>query len=222
MVIKAYRLDAKRLEICHYERIITTNETSMTIYSFLAIAAAIIYLFGFGLYVLSILQGKTQPNKASWTIWALVGGILAFTYYETGDIHTIWLPFSLFIGPTIVMLLSFKYGYAKWFLLDKICLVLAMITIIPWIFLDKPELTLVLNVLIDALGAIPTIAKCAVHPETEDRNIWAVFFISSALQLIAIQIWNIAAIYPLYLFVVNLLMVALLTLKQGKTQATSP
>lgn len=172
----------------------------MTYYETIGIIAGILALVGYVPYIISILRGKTQPNKATWFIWTLVGGLLAFSYMAEGDQNTIWLPMGYFLGPLITAFLSLRYGYATWTKIDTICVVAAAISIIPWILSDNATLTLLINVLIDATGAIPTLIKTYHEPETEDLTAWIIFFIANTLQLIAISYWNLAAIYPIYLF----------------------
>jgi hypothetical protein len=166
----------------------------------IGIIAGILSIVGYVPYIISIFQKKTQPNKATWIIWAIVGGLLAFSYLAEGDQNTIWLPLGYFVGPLIVAILSFFYGYSTWSKLDYVCLVVAIISIIPWILSKDATITLLINVLIDMSGALPTIIKTYHEPETEDLTAWAIFFVANTLQLVAISYWNLAAIYPIYLF----------------------
>ncbi|MDX1900901.1 MAG: hypothetical protein SFW66_02725 [Gammaproteobacteria bacterium] len=164
------------------------------------IVAGVLSLFGYVPYIVSILRGKTKPNRATWFIWTLVGGLLAVSFAATGDRHAIWLPIGYFIGPLITMILSIRYGYAVWSRLDTFCVVAAVISIIPWILSKNAMLTLWINLFIDATGAIPTLIKSYHEPETEDFTAWLIFFIANTLELFAVETWNLAAAYPIYLF----------------------
>ncbi len=174
----------------------------------LGIIAGILALLGYIPYIYSIFKGTTRPNRATWFIWTIVGGLLAFSYIAEGDQTSIWLPLGYFIGPFIVALLSLKYGYAIWTKLDTFCTVAALISIVPWVLSDNAIFTLIINVIIDATGAIPTLVKTYSEPETEDLPAWAIFFVANTIQLFAISIWGIAAIYPIYLFFLAGAMVA--------------
>lgn len=169
-------------------------------YQIAGIVAGVLSIGGYIPYILSILRGETRPNRATWIIWALVGGLLAFSYIETGDIQTIWLPLGYFLGPLITAFLSLRYGYMVWSRLDTICIIVALLSVVPWILSHNAMLTLLVNVFIDAVGAIPTVIKSYREPETEDFLAWLIFFIANTIQLVAIQVWNLAAIYPIYLF----------------------
>ena len=178
------------------------------IYALLGYIAGILALVGYIPYILSTIAGQTQPNKATWFIWTLVGGLIAFSYLAEGDPNTIWLPLGYFLGPLIVAILSLRYGYAVWTKLDIACVVIAVISIIPWVLSKDATFTLIINVLIDMAGAIPTLVKTYREPETEDFTAWLIFFIANTIQLIAVTVWNIAAIYPIYLFILAALIVS--------------
>lgn len=169
-------------------------------YETIGIIAGILAIGGYIPYIYSILAGKTRPNRATWFIWTIVGGLLAFSYIAEGDQNSIWLPLGYFLGPLITALLSLRYGYAEWTRLDTFCIVAAAISIIPWILADNATMTLLINLAIDSTGAIPTLVKTYREPETEDLTAWMIFFIANTLQLFAISMWNLAALYPVYLF----------------------
>lgn len=180
----------------------------------LGIIAGVLAIGGYIPYIISIFLNKTRPERATWFIWTLVGGLLAFSYLFAGDHNTIWVPLGYFVGPFIVAILSIKYGYSTWSTLDTICVTAAIISIIPWVLSKDPTFTLLLNVLIDSTGAIPTIIKTYREPETEDLTAWFIFFMANTLEVIAIQEWNVASTYPVYLFLLAGIMV--LFIAKGK------
>lgn len=173
----------------------------------LGIVAGVIAITGYIPYIISILMGKTKPNRATWFIWTIVGGLLAFSYIAEGEAHSIWLPLGYFFGPLITAILSIKYGYNEWTRLDTICISAAIISIVPWALSSSAALTLIINVLIDSAGAIPTLVKTYREPETEDLTAWGFFFVANTLQMFTITMLGVAVLYPLYLFILATLMV---------------
>lgn len=167
----------------------------------IGIIAATIGIAGYIPYIISIFQGKTLPNRATWIIWTFIGGLLAFSYMAEGNPESIWLPFAYFLGPFIVALLSIKYGYTTWTRLDTFCMVAATLSVIPWILSHDAAFTLIINLIIDSTGAVPTLVKTYREPETEDAFSWLIFFIANTLQLFAVSTWNLASLYPIYLFI---------------------
>jgi len=166
----------------------------------IGIIAGVLAIGGYVPYIISIIRGKTLPNKATWFIWTVIGGLLAFSYLAEGDPQAIWLPLGYFLGPLIVAGLSLRYGYSTWTRLDKVCIIAAVISIIPWVLSKNATLTLLINVIIDSTGAIPTLVKTHREPETEDLVAWVVFLVANTLQLFAISELNLSVTYPIYLF----------------------
>lgn len=169
-------------------------------YETIGIIAGVLALAGYIPYIYSIIAGNTRPNRATWFIWTIIGGLLAFSYLAEGDQNSIWLPIGYFLGPLIVAILSLRYGYAEWTRLDTACIIAAAISIVPWVLSDNATITLIINLVIDSTGAIPTLVKTYREPETEDLTAWGVFFAANTIQLFAISMWNLAALYPIYLF----------------------
>jgi uncharacterized protein with PQ loop repeat len=166
----------------------------------IGIIAGILGLLGCIPYLASIFKRKTRPNKASWIIWALVGGLLAFSYFEDGDKNALWLPLSYFLGPFFIAILSFRYGYSEWSKLEIVCIIMAALSILPWLISANAVVTLLINVLIDSMAAVPTLIKSYREPESEDLTAWLIFLIAGTMELFAISTWDITSIYPLYLF----------------------
>lgn len=169
-------------------------------YGMIGIIAGVLSLVGYIPYIISILKGVTKPNRATWLIWTIVGGLLAFSFIAAGNVDAIWLPLGYFIGPFITMILSIWYGYATWTRLDSFCLVAALMSVVPWFLTHNPILTLFINIFIDATGAVPTLVKTYREPETEDFIAWFIFLIANTLELFALENWNLSAAYPIYLF----------------------
>src|SRR6185295_20064326 len=98
-------------------------------HEWIGIIAGIIALSGYIPYIISILRGKTKPNRATWFIWAMIGGLLAISYAAAGDPKAIWLPIGYFLGPFVTAILSIRYGYSVWSKLDTICVIAALLSL---------------------------------------------------------------------------------------------
>ncbi|MBV6624110.1 MAG: hypothetical protein KI793_14420 [Rivularia sp. (in: Bacteria)] len=177
----------------------------------IGIIAGLLSLLGFIPYVVAIQQKKTQPNKATWCIWAIVGIILCTSYYLSGAINTIWVPLALAIGHVVIAILAFIYGKGSWNSFDKTCILGAAISLVLWWHYKSPLIALSINIAIDFLGALPTIRKSYREPETEDLLSWIIFLLAHTLNLIAIKQWSLSILaYPVYLFLTVATIVILL------------
>lgn len=179
--------------------------------------AGVVSLAAFVPYVIAILRGKTQPNRATWIIWAVVGFMLAASYYTSGANHTIWVPVSYVIGPFVIAILSIKYGVGGWNRLDKYCLIGAGTSVVLWWMFSSPLIALCINLFIDFLGALPTIRKAYQEPKSEDRTAWALSSIGVFTNLFAIEHWTFAIyVYPAYMFIAIGLITTLIFTRQRR------
>ncbi|MBU0531580.1 hypothetical protein KJ910_03780 [Patescibacteria group bacterium] len=171
--------------------------------AFVGKLAGIISLIAFVPYIVAILRRQTKPNRATWWIWTAVGLMLGSSYYFSGASHTIWVPVSYTVGPFITALLSIKYGEGGWTRFDRWCLIGAGVSLLLWVVFREPLVALTINLIIDLLGALPTIRKAYRKPEEEDRLAWLLFFLGNTCNMFAVEQWNYAiAAYPIYMFLV--------------------
>jgi hypothetical protein len=67
------------------------------------------------------------------------------------------------------------------------------------------------NLVIDLLGALPTLRTAYHDPEAESLLSWMVFLLADTLNLCAIGSWSLAAsLYPVHLFILAAVLVTLL------------
>lgn len=183
----------------------------MAWYEVAGIVAGIISLAGFIPYVWDILAGRTVPSWSTWLIWTIVGAMLCATYWGSGARETLWVAVSYVAGPLLVFMLSLRFGTGGTSRLDMICFVLAGVSALLWAVTRKPLLSLALNIGIDLIGAVPTIRKARVAPESESLPAWSLFLAAATLNLVSVQEWAPGPLsYPLYLFAVSATMMALL------------
>jgi hypothetical protein len=176
----------------------------------IGIFAGILASITFIPYIITTLQKKTRPNRATWCIWAVVGVILCANYYSSGSINAIWVPASYAVGQTIVAILALKFGEGAWSRFDRWCIAGAGISLILWWQLKSPTVALIINISIDILGALPTLRKVYFEPETENFLAWSITLTASLCNLFAIEQWSFSnCAFPLYLFILNVMMVAL-------------
>lgn len=167
-------------------------------------------------YIIAILRGETRPNRATWVIWTVVGLILTTSYYSSGAHHTLWAAASYVVGPFVVVILSVKFGEGGWTRFDRFCLFGAWASVPLWWLSGSPLVTLVINMVIDTLGTLPTIRKSYYNPQGEDRTAWALGLAGATANLFAIEVWSFEiAAYPVYMFL-NIAPVAALVLLPRK------
>lgn len=173
--------------------------------------AGIISLIAFVPYFISIIKGKTKPNKVTWLIWTLLGILLYLSYKEAGANETLWVPLIYIICPFFTIILSIKYGIGGWTRFDKLCLVGALVSTLLWIITGSPTTALSLFLLIDLFGALPTVKKAYVAPEQESKLAWFLMCLANCVNLFAVQDFQLSIlIYPLYTFIIGIIIFGLL------------
>jgi hypothetical protein len=176
------------------------------------IASGLVLLLGNIPYILSIRRGDTRPSQVTWGIWTIIGLILLWSSYISGATNTLWLLASLVISQSLITFYAFKYGQGKWQQLDKFCLAGAGLSLLLWLVSGSPLVALLMNTTMDMLGAVPTIRKVYRDPSSEDLVFWLMSFTSALLNLFAIEQLSLSfVIFPTYLFILNIIMLLLIT-----------
>lgn len=158
-------------------------------------------------YVRDTLQGRTQPNRVTWSLWAAAPIIAAAASVAAGgDIWTALRTLIAGIAPLIVVFVSFLNSRAYWRLgpFDFGCGVLSIIALVAWLMTDSPRLAVLLAATADGVASLPTLRKAWRNPESETRVTFLFGLISNCILLPSIPVWNIEnAAFPLYLLAIN-------------------
>jgi hypothetical protein len=177
----------------------------------IGIVASLLCFFYSVPYIITILQGKTRPNRASWWIWVTIGVIICSSYYSTGGGNTIWALVCAVLAQLIIALLSLKYGEGGWNRFDKMCLFAAGISLLLWWWFNSPFIAILFNIAIDFMAALPTLKKSYYEPETENILSWTLYAAGSFLNLFTLEHWSITlSALPVYIFCVNTAIVIIL------------
>lgn len=185
--------------------------------------AGIISLSAYAPYILSILRKQTKPNRASWIIWALVSTIIALSYREAGASYAFLTPVGYVVGSTIVFILSIRYGVGGWTPFDRKCLIGAAISLVIWHIFNSPMSALLINLLINLLGTLPTARKAWYQPETESKVFWSLVSLGSIVNLFAVENWTFSmAVYPVsMIFLIGIVTVPVLWTKRPQVMGVN-
>ena len=170
----------------------------------LGIVSGALSLLAYVIYIFASVFGKTRPNRVTWWVLTLVGVLIASSYYAEGARNTFWIALSYTLGPLIIAIVSIWRGEGGSSKFDLFCLGVALASILVWILSGSALLTLLVNMLIDLFGLLPTIKKSFLKPEGENRGAWLLETVASFLAILAVEEWLFSIwIYPLYLVLLN-------------------
>lgn len=161
-------------------------------------------------YTKSMLAGKSRPHRVTrFVVWlACLTALLGVL----NSPNTAGLVFAI-IGvarSTYLLVLSGVYGVGGSSRLDRQCLLVAVSALAVYLATGKVLLAILLAILAEFAGHIPTLVKTWHEPRSEDP----LFFITemTAAGLGVCAIWEMRAdiLFPVYLVLANMLMVWLL------------
>jgi hypothetical protein len=155
-------------------------------------------------YVRDIFWGKTQPVRASWWIWSILGSISFASQLAKGAGDSLWLTAGQTLAVIIVALLSIKYGVGGYTKRDMWALLLAGLGLILWYVNSEAAYALLIVIFIDTIGSILTMLKAYKQPTTETLSTWILSGTSGVFGTLAVGSINpILLAYPLYITVTN-------------------
>lgn len=170
-------------------------------------------------YLMYTLQGKVKPNKVTWFLWGVIPMVAFAAQIKEGVGVQSLLTFSIGFIPLIIFAASFinKKAYWKISRLDKACGAFSVLGILLWIATGQGIMAILFSLLADGMAAVPTIIKAFKVPETESYIAYFLTTIASIITILTIKDWNFATYsFPIYIFVINLLLAFLIWIRFGK------
>lgn len=193
-----------------------TTEIKVII-GFAAIAVAVV---SYVPYFRDVFAGKTKPHAFTWLVWAVLNGI-AFAGQLHGDAGAgAWaVGFTTLVTFTI-FLLALKKGEKDIRTFDWICLVGALLSLIPWIITNDPLISVILITIIDVFGFLPTVRKSILKPHQETLTTYALSTLKYGLVVIALQNYSLVTmLFPISIAILNGLFVILLIVRRRQVRA---
>jgi hypothetical protein len=164
---------------------------------------ALILLLGIASYTVGaveIVQGKYKPSMFSRIVWLLLAiNAFAGVIGSGGTTASILLAGILLLGSLVICLLSFWRGNKTFGKLEWVCLGLLALSLYVWVFYDAPYVSLLISLLGDLIGGLPTFRNVWKNPQSESLWFWGFFFLSCGFGIVASigSPWT-DAIVPIY------------------------
>lgn len=188
---------------------------------FFGILAGVLSTLAFIPYVRDTWARRTQPKRASWFIWSILGTIAFFSQVYEGAGPTLWLAGAQIAGTIVVFVLSISRGvggvlYAE----DRWILIAAALGLIIWAMTDTAVYALFITIAINLMGGWITVTKAYRDPGSETYSTWALSAVASAFAIFSLGTvdWVLLA-YPMYLLTINSAIVCAITLGRARAPA---
>jgi hypothetical protein len=173
-------------------------------------------------YLIDIVKGKTKPNLVSWITWTLLTAIATAAEIAAGEWFTaIFTAAAVIETGSVVVFGLVKKAHVQYGYFDIVCQVAAIVGIILWQVFDSPLIGILGAVLIDFIGALPTVRHSWLAPFEETWQTYALCFVGAIFGILALSNFNWASLsYPLYIVLINLVTAAVIIMRRQSTVST--
>lgn len=165
------------------------------------ITSAILSIYAFLPYARDTIRGHTQPQRASWLIWSVLGVIALASQVAEGAGASLWFA-AIQVGWTVSIFgLSIWRGTGRFLNTgDQYVLGAAALGLGLWALTDHAAYALGITITVSMMGGTVTVIKAYRAPATETMSTWVVCFGAAALAVLSVGDldWVLLA-YPLYL-----------------------
>ncbi len=172
----------------------------MYIKIFFGAIAALLALFSSFLYIRDIFRGNTKPHTYTWLIWSIVTVIAFLGQWTSGGGPGSWATGVSAVVTITTLLISLKgnYGTKDITNFDKICLLLALLAILPWLIAKSVLWSVILATLIDLIAFFPTMRKTWHAPRSESLGSMYVDAVKHSLSFLSMNSYSVVNwIYPI-------------------------
>lgn len=178
------------------------------------ILSATLSLLAYLPYVIDTLRGSTQPQRASWFIWSVLGSVALASQVSSGASTSLWFVAVQVGGTVLIFVLSLWRGTGG--LMRKCdCKVMAaaLLGLGLWYLTDTPAYALAISITVSLLGGSVTVAKAYADPDSETAGFWAWSAVSAVFAILSVGAWDpLMLAYPAYILGLNIAILAAMAL----------
>lgn len=151
------------------------------------------------LYIHAVLQGRARPSRVTWLVSGTAGWIAVISQIGQGVGLPAVLAGVVAVVPTLILGASFIQRGSTWTTtLDRVCLAAALCGVGVLLTVSGAA-AIVAAMVVHALGAIPTLRKAYLQPESEAHVAFTAGMLNATLTLGTLDEFTFAAAaFPLY------------------------
>jgi uncharacterized membrane protein (UPF0136 family) len=177
----------------------------------LVYASLILTVGGMIPYLIDVMKKKTKPRIVSWGVWSVLTAIAGIASYADGQYPTAWLMAAASLTTLSVVVLGYRNGDHSLEKLDIICLIGAVMGLVLWWYSGSATLAVLVTVLIDFVGVIPTLVHSWQKPHEETWITFAFGGLGGVATMLAVDTWVVTSVaYPIYIVIANTLITSVI------------
>ncbi len=166
-------------------------------------------------YLGDIVKGRTKPRISTWLIWTILTSIATAAAFVAGEYRTALYSASAAIATGLVVVLGAKNGDRLFDRFDLFCLAGAVTGLVLWALFNSPEVALAAILIVDFIGALPTLRHGWTKPYDETWHTFAIGGLGGGLALAGLESFTFAALaFPLYVAAYNLLQACIIVYRR--------
>lgn len=184
----------------------------MSYKAIIGVVTLILVLISYIPYIRDIILGKTKPHFFSWLIWFILTAVGFFIQISNGAGAGAWFNGLMIFICGYVMISGLVKGKKEIVPVDYVSLFLALIAVYFWLIIKEPTLSIILVIMADFFGYIPTLRKVYVHPYSETLVTYEINSFRLILALFALERFTfLTASYHIYMIIINILGISIMT-----------
>lgn len=141
-------------------------------------------------YIRDILRNKVKPHPFSWFVWGITASSIFMLQTANGSGSGAYTTATVAVFAFSVFFLSYKRSKVKIKPLDIICLSIALTGVGLWLFVDNPVLSILILLVVELTGFIPTVVKGWRKPYDDSITLWGTNSMRHLAGFFAIQQYN--------------------------------
>jgi hypothetical protein len=167
----------------------------------------------------AVLRGEYKPHRITRLVLLIVTVLFVTTLIAQNDRTALYLALAQVIGSIGIFILSIKYGVGGTSKMDAVVFIGAMASLVIWKTTNDAALGLYASILTDLIGFSPTIIKAWKDHTSEEWKFYACDVLASFFNLLALKslLFN-EVVFPVYIFLINLLITLILLYKISKSK----
>jgi len=173
--------------------------------------AAVLALLSSYVYIRDIFRGNTKPHTYTWLIWSIVTVIVFFGQVVSGGGPGSWATGVAAVVTIFTLFLSLKGGYGTTDIttFDKVCLVLALGAMLPWVLAESVLWSVILATAIDMIAFFPTMRKTWNAPKSESLGSMYFDAVKHALSIVSMSSYSfVNVIFPASVLLTKFVIIA--------------
>lgn len=158
-------------------------------------------------YIRDVRKGITKPSIVSWFTWMMLSLLAACASFSEGAVSSFVVAIALTLECALIVFISLEKGVFTYTAFDGFCQIAAILGALLWWWTNEPIVALLLFVVVDLIGALPTFRHAWRRPKEETISTFTLSIFGNALALSAAPVFAFPEILvPAYLLSINTLL----------------